>query len=62
MSFIKRKAVFLVLDNLSWNVFSKTGDIETYLLMKELESQDRQSEIKASSPEVHEERLNDLDW
>ncbi|ELK45485.1 YqzL family protein [Halobacillus sp. ACCC02827] len=39
-------------DKLSWNVFSMTGSVETYLLMKELESQDQQSEEKhASSPE-----------
>ncbi|QAS54156.1 YqzL family protein [Halobacillus litoralis] len=47
-----RKAVFLVRDKLSWNVFSQTGNVETYLLMKELESQDQQSqEQSASSPE-----------
>ncbi len=48
-----RKAVFLVRDKLSWNVFSQTGSVETYLLMKELESQDQQQSQDpfASSPE-----------
>ncbi|WP_202409598.1 MULTISPECIES: YqzL family protein [Halobacillus] len=49
----KRKAVFLVLDNLSWNVFRQTGNVETYLMMKEFESQDQQQsqEPFASSPD-----------
>jgi hypothetical protein len=34
---IERKVGFLVVD-LSWKVFSQTGNIETYLLMKELEN------------------------
>ncbi len=45
-----RKAVFLVRDKLSWNVFSQTGSVETYLLMKELESQDQQSQEQLASP------------
>lgn len=32
-----RKVGFLVLD-LTWKLFSQTGNIETYLLLKELES------------------------
>lgn len=37
-SFLKnRKAGFLVLD-ITWKVFSQTGNIETYLLLKEMES------------------------
>nr|WP_285853523.1 YqzL family protein [Oceanobacillus luteolus] len=32
-----RKAGFLVLD-ITWKVFSQTGNIETYLLLKELEN------------------------
>ncbi|WP_413229890.1 YqzL family protein [Halobacillus litoralis] len=45
--------MFLVRDKLSWNVFSQTGSVETYLLMKELESQDQQQSQDpfASSPE-----------
>lgn len=31
-----RKVVFLVLD-LTWQIFSQTGNIEAYLLLKELE-------------------------
>ncbi|CDQ18034.1 YqzL-like protein [Halobacillus karajensis] len=39
-------------DKLSWNVFRQTGSVETYLLMKELESQDQHSQEQfASSPE-----------
>ena len=49
--FITRKKVFLVLNDLSWNVFRKTGDIETYLLMKELESQDQQFEMPIPTPD-----------
>ncbi|RWZ60043.1 YqzL family protein [Halobacillus fulvus] len=42
-----------MLDHLSWNVFRQTGSVETYLLMKELESQDQQSHVaKSSSSEV----------
>ncbi|WLR49486.1 YqzL family protein [Halobacillus litoralis] len=37
-------------DKLSWNVFSQTGSVETYLLMKELESQDQQSQEQLASP------------
>ncbi|WP_081988246.1 YqzL family protein [Halobacillus sp. BBL2006] len=41
-----------MLDKLSWNMFRQTGSIESYLLMKELESQDQQShESQVSSPE-----------
>ncbi|ARI79166.1 YqzL family protein [Halobacillus mangrovi] len=41
-----------MLDKLSWNMFRQTGSIESYLLMKELESQDQQSrEPQVSSPE-----------
>nr|WP_249226083.1 YqzL family protein [Oceanobacillus jordanicus] len=35
---LKRKVGFLVID-LTWRVFSQTGNIETYLLMKELENE-----------------------
>ncbi|TGB05455.1 YqzL family protein [Halobacillus salinus] len=38
-----------MLNDLSWNVFRKTGDIETYLLMKELEAQDQQPDLSLSS-------------
>jgi len=34
---------FLVID-LTWKIFSQTGNIEAYLLMKELESQYQTSE------------------
>lgn len=27
--------------DLTWNVFTKTGNIDTYLLMKEMEQQDQ---------------------
>ncbi|MBN8236668.1 YqzL family protein [Halobacillus kuroshimensis] len=42
-----------MLDNLSWNVFRQTGSVETYLMMKEFESQDQQQsqEPFASSPD-----------
>ncbi len=40
--------MFLVLD-LYWNVFSKTGNIETYLLMKELEADNKKGNEEASS-------------
>ncbi len=33
----QRKVGFLVID-LTWKLFSQTGNIETYLLMKELEN------------------------
>lgn len=36
-----RKAGFLVLD-ITWKVFSQTGNIETYLLYKELENVDNE--------------------
>ncbi|SHF68342.1 YqzL-like protein [Ornithinibacillus halophilus] len=35
---VKRKVCFLVID-FTWKVFSQTGNIETYLLMKELEKE-----------------------
>lgn len=38
-----RKAGFLVLD-ITWKVFSQTGNIETYLLFKELENVDNEIE------------------
>ncbi|MFC7320915.1 YqzL family protein [Halobacillus campisalis] len=47
---ILRKAVFLVLD-LSWNLFRRTGNIETYLLMKELEDSPQPVEETSSAPE-----------
>lgn len=34
-----RKVGFLVVE-LSWKIFSQTGNVETYLLMKELEAVD----------------------
>ncbi|MBA2173560.1 YqzL family protein [Halobacillus locisalis] len=50
-----------MLNNLSWNVFRQTGDIETYLLMKELESQDQQSQAQhASSSDVEKAKFEDL--
>lgn len=41
----------------SWKIFSQTGNIETYLLIKELESE---NESQLSAAEDHEE-LNELD-
>lgn len=35
---IKRKGRFLV-NNMIWNLFQKTGNVETYLLLKELENE-----------------------
>lgn len=45
-----------MLNDLSWNVFRKTGDIETYLLMKELESQDQSFGMPIPSPD---DQIND---
>ncbi|WP_443131181.1 YqzL family protein [Halobacillus sp. K22] len=54
-----RKAVFLLLENLPWNVFRQTGNIETYLLMKEIKDQNQQSpEHQASS--IEQESKEDL--
>ncbi|WP_223254201.1 MULTISPECIES: YqzL family protein [Halobacillus] len=54
-----RKAVFLLLENLPWNVFRQTGNIETYLLMKEMKEQSQQSpEHQASS--IEQESQEDL--
>ncbi len=39
----------------SWNVFTKTGNIETYLLIKELEREG--TEV----PDQSSEELNELD-
>jgi hypothetical protein len=39
---------FLVID-LVWKLFSQTGNIETYLLMKELESEPYELELEESS-------------
>ncbi|MBH0229909.1 YqzL family protein [Halobacillus yeomjeoni] len=48
-----------MLDKLSWNVFRQTGSVETYLLMKEYESQDQNSrEQEASSTDI--ESTDDL--
>lgn len=41
---------FLVLD-LTWKVFSQTGNIETYLLMKELENEPNTVEGKTAQQE-----------
>lgn len=38
-----RKVVFLVID-LTWKIFSQTGNIEAYLLLKELEDEPQASE------------------
>lgn len=39
---------FLVID-LVWKLFSQTGNIETYLLMKELESDPSELDLDGSS-------------
>ncbi|WP_390216914.1 YqzL family protein [Halobacillus seohaensis] len=51
---ILRKAVFLVLD-LSWHVFRQTGNIDTYLLMKELEDNGDTKEDNALSATEQED-------
>ncbi|WP_425431742.1 YqzL family protein [Halobacillus alkaliphilus] len=51
--------MFLLLENLPWNVFRQTGNIETYLLMKEMKEQNQQSpEHQASS--IEQESQEDL--
>ncbi len=42
----------------SWKIFSQTGNIETYLLIKELESEN-ESQLSASIEEQGE--INELD-
>ncbi|MCP8967162.1 YqzL family protein [Ectobacillus ponti] len=39
----------------TWNIFSQTGNIETYLLFKELEQQDQEI------PDQQQEELADID-
>lgn len=41
---VKRKVGFLVID-ITWKLFSQTGNIETYLLMKELENESKSYEV-----------------
>lgn len=41
---VKRKVGFLVID-ITWKLFSQTGNIETYLLMKELENDSKSHEV-----------------
>lgn len=53
---IYRKGVFLVLD-LYWNVFRQTGNIETYLLMKELEADNKKGIEDASSAMEQEDPI-----
>lgn len=48
-----RKAGFLVLD-ITWKVFSQTGNIETYLLFKELENVDNEIDNDADEDESNE--------
>lgn len=51
-----RKAGFLVID-FTWKLFSQTGNIETYLLLKELET-----EPKVNGRTKHrDEELSQLD-
>lgn len=38
--------------DLTWKVFSQTGNIETYLLMKELENASSQQEMGKTEQEV----------
>lgn len=46
---------FLVLD-FTWKVFSQTGNIETYLLLKELETSDDEQNVKE-----HKEYFAEMD-
>lgn len=43
--------MFLVIDtNLTWKLFSQTGNIETYLLLKELENDHNRNNIIPNQP------------
>jgi hypothetical protein len=46
-----RKVGFLVLD-LTWKLFSQTGNIETYLLLKELEDESSSADISKAANEM----------
>ena len=46
----QRKVGFLVLD-LTWKLFSQTGNIETYLLLKELESESNINDMRQTGNE-----------
>lgn len=46
----QRKVGFLVLD-LTWKLFSQTGNIEAYLLLKELESESNINDIRQAGNE-----------
>lgn len=51
----KRKGGVSMLE-FTWNVFSKTGDIQTYLLFKELEKE------KKKEPNPTEDELAEVDF
>jgi hypothetical protein len=51
----KRKVGFSMLD-FTWKVFSQTGNIDTYLLFKELEKDDQEI------PGYQEEQLAEIDF
>lgn len=53
----KRKVGFLVID-LTWRLFSHTGNIETYLLWKELESDSSINSSAQNENEVDEINTN----
>ncbi|MBP1968698.1 hypothetical protein J2Z83_000792 [Virgibacillus natechei] len=40
--------------DITWKIFSETGNIETYLLMKELENEHRPNEVTQTENEVNE--------
>jgi len=40
----------------TWKVFAQTGNIDTYLLFKEIEKE------KDNGPEIEEEQLTELDF
>ncbi|KND09109.1 hypothetical protein ABE01_14780 [Bacillus paralicheniformis] len=52
---INRKVGLFML-NFTWNVFSQTGSVDTYLLFKELEKENLER------PEVLEEELAQIDF
>jgi hypothetical protein len=44
---------------LLWNMFSKTGQINTYVLYKEMENVKRENDVRLASGELSKEGLQD---